>query len=249
MDENNNHIEIFEQYVGGKMSTEARRAFEADLLINPELKEEFEIFQRLSSGFQDIKADKVRVKLKQIDQDLDRQPKAGKVIPIKFWLAAAAILVLAILSYRYLTIFKNDNTFQVSYIPLEEGLPVTMSAMSEKEFDDAMSSFKAEEYDAALTAFTKLSFKVPENDTVSYFLANSLLRTGQFEKAESEFLKVAVDSTSEFRQKAEFYHALCLWAMGDLITAKAILSEIAQSSDHPFVNEAAQLIAKIDSAN
>ena len=162
------HIELIEAYHEGKLSPEANVEFEVRLLVDQELQEENELYKKILYGFHDIKTDQIRMKLRQIDIELDHRKKGGSGRGKFFWFTGiAASLLIAFFLYVK---FSEAPKFTASLIPFETGLPVLMGTEGKLEFDNAMSELKAGNYQAAEKGFSNCLVSNSANDTTMYFL-------------------------------------------------------------------------------
>ncbi|MEY4594349.1 MAG: Outer rane lipoprotein [Bacteroidota bacterium] len=234
---------MIEAYHEGKLSEEEKVEFEVRLLVDEELQEENTLYKKILFGFHDIKAEQIRLKLRQIDNELDRRKKGKSNGPNYYWLMGlAATLAIVFFFYRQ---YITSSEFTAELIPADAGLPVLMGSEGKLEFDNAMSKFKAEAFEEAGKGFEKALAVSPENDTTLFYLANAYLRNGKYAEATSLFSRLSQNEKSAYRSKSQFYLALSYWAEGNLPAAKQIFETIAETQEHSFQSEATQLVKKL----
>lgn len=251
MPEERLHLERIERYWEGRMSEEERRDFEIALLVDPVLQQESDNYRSVVLAMKDLKAEQVRNKLKDLDAELDRKDavaRRGLSLPFQRILLAA-MLVLAIGSTLFL--LQNGASIQSiapELLPVEEGLPVLMGTSGEKAFDDAMSLFKAGDFHESYKGFRPLLALQPGNDTLLYYTANALLRSGRAGDALPLFNRLTSSHSPAYGLKAGVYAALCSWETGAKQEALDQLREISFLANHPYRNEAKTLFDYLDSS-
>ena len=105
MDEELKNIELIEQYCEGKMSAEEILAFENSLLVDDELKEEFELYEKIIKSLSEIKEDSIKAKLNTIDTELDNKKTGEKRFVLKtmtkrqYGIAASIAILIGMTSY------------------------------------------------------------------------------------------------------------------------------------------------------
>lgn len=243
MEENLKHIELIEAYHEGKLSAAEKVDFEVRLLVDQELQEENELYKKVLYSFHDIKADKIRVKLRQIDEELDKKKKGGSGRGWFYWMAGvAAIVAIGFIIFQN---FFLQPRFTTDLIPSDSGLPVLMGNESRLDFDNAMSQFKAGQYENAIHGFCKSLVTNPGNDTTLFYLGNCYLHTGNYTKSIETLSHLSRQPNSIYFNKGQYYLALAYWADGKNEKAHLIFAEIANTAEHPFQAKSKVLLKKI----
>lgn len=243
MEDHLKHIELIEAYYEDKLSPEAKVEFEVRLLVDQELQTENELYKKILYGFHDIKADQIRSKLRQIDNELDQKKKGGSGRAKHFWLAGIAATI-AIICFVYFQ-QRSEARFSAGYIPEDPGLPVLMGTGSKLDFDNAMSEFKAEEYGSAINGYIRSLAVNPGNDTTIFYLGVCYLHTGNYTKSIELLSQLNNLDNSIYFSKGQYHLALAYWAAGKLKEAKALFTAIAASSGHPFQSQSKTIINKL----
>jgi tetratricopeptide (TPR) repeat protein len=233
------NLELIEAYYSGELAESERQDFEIRLLVDAELKEEYERYVAMVQAMRETGEEKVRARLAEIDRKLDqggtggglRSPSGKKKLIVPVLVAACLLLIF------FMVRPVSLNSYE-SHIPYEEGLPVLMSSVGSKAFNDAMSAFRDSRFTEALPVFQHLSNEQPRNDTILYFLANAELRLGKFAEARLNFEKLAGNDESVYRYKAQFYQALSCWALDENELARELFTMISGNAQHPMRNEA-----------
>ena len=229
------HIDLFEAYLGKSLSEKDVKEFDARLVYDSGFKEQFESYQQIGGGIEQNFRNVLKNKLKQIDETLDKETK---VIPIskKLYLAAgsaAAILIIGIIFH-----FSTQNITQdlvAQYWPVEEGLPVRMSTKG--KYDAAMNAFKQEQWIKAEMLFEQI-----DSDTSTYFIGVINFEQKEFENAVASFKNVPENST--FHEESEFKLALVYLQLKEKSKAKNTLKMI-KASNSIYKEQAASLILEL----
>ncbi|MFM2190388.1 MAG: hypothetical protein RL491_774 [Bacteroidota bacterium] len=241
------NIEQIEAYHEGRMLPEEKIDFEVRLLVDAELSEENDLYQKIMTGFQDLKTDRVRTKLKLIDEELERCEGAKRATPFylkKKWMVSAAAMITVIFAAIF---YLQQPALDTVPLPAEEGLPVLMGSNDHQvRFDDAMQHFKNNEFEVALAEFTQLLTDQPMNDTLLYFIGISELYTEKYSNAIPHMKLVSDNKVSAFSQKANYYLAYCYYQNGSMDEAKHELNRICQINDHPLKTEAERFLQMLD---
>jgi len=240
--ENQNNITLIEAYYEGRLSAEEKVEFELRLVYDAGLAEELRIYKKLRSGFNMIKAERIRKRLQILDDELDKGGAENNNRKLFYLLAGlAASLAIAIFAYRQI---PETGDFHADMIPIEAGLPVLMGANSHLEFNNAMTNFKAGEFGSSSKGFSKALAEFPDNDTCLFYLGASLLNDGRYAEAVTVLRKLHSNPKSTYYPKGEFYLALAYWASGNQQEARSVLEKISQKNDHPFSRESRNLLKK-----
>lgn len=233
------HIEIFDAYMRGGMSTEEVRDFENRLLSDPDWAAAFQEYRQLAAGVRNHFSDELKLELKAIDREMDREmaSTAGTRFRKLAWVSGgiAATLLLALFAYA---IFGTADHAKLAnqYWPVEEGLPVKMSAKN--KYDAAMNAFKFEDWQVAEQQLNAL----PESDTTAYFLGNVYFKQARFDKAATQFKPIL--EPSPWHGEAQFRLALALLAQEKTAESQALLQNIA-ASDSPFSADAEAVLEEL----
>lgn len=152
---------------------------------------------------------------------------------------AASVLVLVIAYWGFLRTETNDLYAQYEYV--DPGLPVLMSQSEEYELLDALTYYGEGNYAEAAEKLEQLQPTYPNNDTLTYYLAASLLYQGHPSMAEPYLNVVVAQDDSEFQERAQWL--LVLSALRDEQTTLAAerLRPVLAAPDHPFFAEATRL--------
>ena len=240
MSENFKNIELIELYLEAKLSEEERIAFENRLLIEDDLKEEFELYKLSISVIKENYASSLQEELNLLDKKLDRELnlqaiKNNKQFPLKRVMGiAASILIIVGFSLYLFSKSENERLYSKYYIK-DNGLPVTMS-VSNNSLNTVMNFYKLGETDKAYTEISKFS----ENDTVIFYKAVFLLELNK--NSEANILFNRLPQQSVFKQKAQYYYALSLLVANKKEESKKVLQVIINTKNHKYLNQVNKLL-------
>lgn len=208
-------FETVEAYIIGDMTQEETAEFESRLALDAQLRSELEIMRESILA---VELGAFESSISDIAENYDRNnPSIGKKPRTgwKFISLAAAIAALISLFFIFDIATPSNEKLYAEYFKEDPGLPVAMGANSSYDFSDAMVDYKAEKYELAIAKWTTLLADDPQNDTLNYFIANSLMNSDQIEKAIPMFQQVAKNSESRFKDKAQWYLALAFVHQND----------------------------------
>jgi TolA-binding protein len=156
---------------------------------------------------------------------------------------AASILVLVVAFW----VFNQDSTpaLYAEYEYIDPGLPVLMSQSEEHLLYDAFTYYGEGNYSASSEKFRLLLAEYNGSDTVSFYLAASLLYKGQTQEAKSVFEELLQNPESEYYQRTEWMLVLTALRDNKQEEASSLLSPILQQAEHPFFDQATALEADL----
>jgi hypothetical protein len=241
------NIELIEKYCEGKLNSEDRRAFENQLLVNEELKDEFELYKAITQSLSEINEDAIREKLNKIDKELinSRDNKETTILQIRnsrFYAIAASIILLFGLTYYFL-FFNNSNQNLIASFEIEEpGLPVVMSNDAFNNFDEVMNAYKLNNLDESLAILRKIEKAKPENDTANYYIGVILSRQDKTQDAIPYLEKISNNSGSRFREKAMYLLGINYWKENNLDRVKNIFNTLSSKNNSQYSENARAIL-------
>lgn len=234
---------LFEQYLQGELSEQARLDFEKQLSEDVELASELEIFREVQEqlevrfGFE-TERKAFEENLKAISNQHFKAEKP-KVISMRTWsyLAAASVVFLCGLFLFNPTSkpgFEDYNQYENAYLT-ERGEGI-------ENLKQAETAFNAKNYKAAIPLFESV---LKENKTaeIQYFYGVSLLENNQIKPAESVFNEIK-SGNSIYKNKAIYALALAKLKQKDYQSCKQILLTIP--ADFENFSQVQELLDKLD---
>ena len=200
MEEYDEHIELFENYVAGEMADQEVVDFEARLAYDLAFKQAFNRYQAIEIAIKTHYRNELKSKFELVDRAMDQSLERKQRIKkqLAYYTTFAAVMVLAVyVLVRYQS--PSSKELVVQYWPEEPGLPVKMSAKG--KYDDAMNAYKLGEYAKSEKILCHIT-----SDTANYFLGVIEYAQGDFQKSATCFKRV--DLTSSYYNEAQFRLAL-----------------------------------------
>ncbi len=214
------HIESFEAYLEGDLTTEERLIFEHRLDAEPDLKASFSSYKQLNKALPDAFERKLREQLQQTDAAM---PPVART-PVKnirpkrlYWAVGIAAVFIGLIIGVYQ--LRSENRIFDTYWQPEPGLPVTMS--EERSWNPAMNAFKQRNWDEAETHLMELT-----SDTASYFLGVVAYEQGEILQAIQWF--DSVPENSVWYSKSQYRKALLFLKRNERERAAMILEQIPE---------------------
>lgn len=233
------YIDLFEAYGRGELAEMEVRDFEARLSYDEDFKEAYNHFQQIESGIHEHYRNELRQSLKALDEELDKQSSGSSKIRRLAWSGASVAAVLLIGLFVYYQSESSNNYVELAerHWPVEEGLPVKMSAKG--RYDDAMNAFKTENWQAAESELIEL---LP-SDTAAYFLGIVSFERGNYSAAVKHFKTVTTGS--KWAVESDFRLALAYLSLGEKDRAKSMLIQLRQTPNGEFHHEIRQILERI----
>ncbi|MEZ4795705.1 MAG: tetratricopeptide repeat protein [Flavobacteriaceae bacterium] len=216
-------LEFIERCLNKTATSEELQAFNERLKNDKEFEVQVTDIKTLLLG---IESQALKEKLNTFHEELLDNTN-NKVAPVKFLhfkkIAAAAILVIALGSFWFLSGNKNEKLYTKYFSP-DPGLPTLMSENQNFVFYDAMVDYKQGEYKKAILKWEPLLKNSSKNDTLNYFLGMAQLANKQETKA-IEYLQVVTNlDASAFKNEAYYYLGLAYLKANNVELAKKNLT-------------------------
>ncbi len=232
MEEYDEHIELFENYIGGEMTAKEVLDFEARLAYDSTFREVFNRYQAIEIAIKTHFRDELKSKFEDVDREMD-QAHFGKLRSNKrrmYYTTVAAVMAVAVFVFIRFQQLSGSEELVAQYWPDEPGLPVKMSAKG--KYDDAMNAFKLKEYKTA----EKILSHIP-TDTANYFLGVVAYKQSDFRKSANYFKRV--DLSSAYYYEAQFRLALVYLLTENVKESHLILKkQINDSTEFSSVSNA-----------
>ncbi len=221
------------RYVDGEMDTEERKSFEAEILLDLELKTETKLYQSVKATLKadlgsDAKDQAFKANLKEINQKhfAKNQKKTGaKIIAFsKVWYAAAVLVIGLLIWAPWNTNLydKYADTQMVSFA--ERGNNDTQN------LQQATDAFNAGKYTDATNILAPLLEKKPEDDMLRFYFAVAELENNKVAVARENLSEVYAGE-SVFKYDAAFYIALSYLKQKNKEECKVWLAKIPADTD------------------
>jgi len=246
MTDEERNIELAEKYVMQRMNSDEAAAFERRMKVEPELQNTVDALQELIRALKTADEDQLREMLrKQEEKIITQKPLKTPLRKQLLRIAAVMLVLIGIASILYFSVFTNSPSGEKpaqQYKPSEPGLPVLMDHAAPTDFNEAMNLFRAEEFSKAQTAFAALLKQSPSNDTLLYFSSVCNFELNNFQQAEKYLKRVASDTNSVWKEKAEYWLSLALLAEDKKDESRILLLKIESDKTHLFSKKASELL-------
>ena len=238
-------IDKIERYLGGEMEPGERTDFEAELSLNEELRNDFELYNSINKT---MSAPPNENELRETLQQMNKKYFAGEAVvktgAFKKWLAVAASLVLLI-SVGFYFLFPSKPSTEKLYA--EFAVHDVLTIQQRGSADDSLAAeaagkFNDKHYHEALPLLQKYLQQKPADIQVKFSLAVCYLETGAYPGAEKIFMETATGQTA-YAEAAKWYQALTSLKQKDVLKCRTYLQSISQAS--PYYTRAQKLLDKL----
>ncbi|MEP0262566.1 hypothetical protein [Dokdonia sp.] len=228
-------ILLFDDYLQGALSPEARDSLESRLKTEPELKDAFTIFRDLN-GHLSHHFSEERIAFKDTLETLADQhlkvpnipKKEVKVIPFKplRYLVAACVVMLfgTIFWFQMQHASYSDYAFDGNIDLVERGGDESAFAKAEKSFNNGL-------YDEAIVHFDAILINDPDNTQVLFYKGIASVEIEEYTNAEQIFTSLSTGN-SVFKHKAQWYQALNFLKQGKKDQCKVILESLPREAEN-----------------
>ncbi|MGD1893813.1 MAG: tol-pal system YbgF family protein [Cyclobacteriaceae bacterium] len=240
-----NKIEILEQYLQGELSEFDTQYVEKKISEDANLQQDVQIIRLAqdavhSSSIQQrvkqwhTKYRPLTVPEKAPESVSESHSNQTPVIPLWTRIARiAAVVLIGGLSYLFIQLAaeNTDDWYDNHYV--EYKLPVARDAGSESSLIDSL--YLVKDYGQLTQQFEKMS----NPDLQDQFLAAmSYMQQANFEQAVHQFESIRQENhnrnESVFAQETDYYQALALIEIGDFNKAEEVLQKVIQEPNHIF---------------
>ncbi|MCE7993037.1 MAG: hypothetical protein HEP71_13705 [Roseivirga sp.] len=242
--------ELIEQYLEGRLAGQALLDFEQTMREDASLTKEVEL-QR------EVQALLVEEDINSLDRQLtdirkDYGPEVPKLLPFrKIWFAAAAVLVLAIISIGFFTKADPIDGEQL-YVSYFEPYPADNSVRSTEDdptlisqMERALEAYANEDFKAAVQELLGYLYVDEDNSRARFYLGISLLAQGYAEKAAESLLEVAEESDSIYADPARWYYALSLIRQSKRSSARKELKRLEKDAKGKYQKLAIEMLDEL----
>lgn len=252
------YFDELDAYFQNRLSEPERAALLERVQKEPQLREEFETFERL---VQAAKAEGDRTLREQIHQQHQRAKAQGLLQKprsrrLAVWGVAAAISLLlaaGIWWSRHQALFYSQLVAQqydkesVPLLALLDSLEMrgfaAESQPDAQRFLNIVLLVEAGQYSDALPALERWRQQYPNDRPALFLQAMSELAIGEHTASSEKFEQLAAEP-GRYRETAEFHQALALLhSRPQRSQAKTLLQGIANKPDHPYSDRAGKILA------
>ncbi|MEL7220394.1 MAG: tetratricopeptide repeat protein [Bacteroidota bacterium] len=240
--------QTIENYLDGKLTTDAKQAFEQRLKAEPEVQMELDAFRLSREVIEEGIADQLRQDFGKWAAETPSQQSA-KVVPLRSYRTALAIaasllflVVFAFLQWR--TADQSYNSLALATQYHNSDLGITRSGANDSsELSQATTAVQAENYPLALSSLSAI------DDTSAYYadaqllLADVYYRTNELDEASQTVEPLLAASDNLLQEKAEWLKVLIALKAGEKNEPgfKQLLQTISTDTNHSYQPQAAQL--------
>lgn len=235
------------QYLSWKMSPTERQQFESELTANHDLATRVVVHKHMRD---DIRKSHMRDILEQ-----EFMPETGQRPLNPYLLLAAGLAILISIGFWLYPLQVNEvHPLYAEYgqLPPRIESPVmgptsTESFLNHSQY--AMVAYEEGKFESALAEFKTLQAIFPQNDSLQFYIGNTLLAMHQADSAILYYEKVMEQSESIFWQDAQWYKLMALLKAGEEDKAKQYLRELDISENHKYERPLNEIQAALKEKN
>ena len=237
---NENHFEEINAYYYDSMDAENKALFEAKLILDKSLAQDFDEFKSSVKLFKTENILQLKAQFQKLDEQLNKTLVVKPVYNFKRYFAIAASFAFIFLVVWFGVNKYNDNNFSAFEIK-EAGLPVLMGANDKIEFDNAMSLYKMNKFEESSGILLKLNQNFA-NDTTSYFLGVNYYELENYTQAKLNFTNIPANSV--FYHKSQYFLGFSYLKQGEKEKAIPYFKKLS-AIDNDLQDNAKNILKKL----
>ena len=241
--------DMISRYLDGEMNAEERKAFEAQMQQDVNLKQEVELTKdvnetlqlKLHPGENELA---LRNTLQEVsDEYFSDKSRQIKIIPFKRyrWIAAAAAVLIFAVMLTVWSPWEKEDLYK-QYADIQMPGIAERGATTDSLLKSAVENFNNKKFAEAVAAFETVLKDSAENSFVQYYYAIALLQNNNIEKARTLFTAL-YNGRSIFKNDAAFYMALSYLKEKNKAVCKDWLNKIP--ADNATWFKAQELLKKL----
>jgi len=218
-----------QKYLDNELSESELSEFEGLIKKHSELRDEIQLYRKVSSAIADPSLENFKNELDQIHvQNFGSGISINTKQSKQWYLIAASFVILVTLASVFLfqgSEVNSSDVFEKYYHPLESNY----SRSIDDKFDAfglAMNDYNNEHYDFAFAQFSEIVDINSENYAARLYLGVCGIEIGEYKTAENQFKMIIESKDAFFIQDAEWYLSLLYLKMNQLEKAKSALQSI-----------------------
>jgi tetratricopeptide (TPR) repeat protein len=243
------YTEWIDSYVEGDMDETSRKKFEAELASNRDLSLEYQLEMDIANALKDDEIVDFRSKCIEAQNEVNlSERKLVRIVHLtrKYWYAAAAVLLVALIVGGTLLVnpgnYTSDKLFKMYY---KSGETLGISRSGNVDMAEALRYFSKSDYQTAAGLFDKILVNDPNNFAVRYYSGISNIELKNYSQAILMFESIIKDGNNLYTENADWYLGLSYLASGQVTQAEKVFNGIVSTPDHYYYKDAKSILDKI----
>ena len=245
---------ILQKYLDNELSEKELARFEQELNASPELLVDLDLYKEVDEAIADTEVLDFRAQLTDLREETRRLETGKRVFrftrPWHYAASAALALLVAIGLATVLGRPLSNNDLFAKYMKPYELVLTNRSADSETKtttylMSKAQEHYLNSEFEAAITYYAEVLDLNSDMMEADFYLGMSHLEIEQHKEASESLIRVIAHDDNLYIQKAEWYLAGCLLAMGETDQARRKFASIASTSSHYYSDDAAKILKRM----
>ncbi|MDP4184605.1 MAG: hypothetical protein Q8862_05520 [Bacteroidota bacterium] len=243
--------EEIEGYLENELSAEMMASFEDELMYNPGLEEEVNLYDEINQAIAESDVMDLRAKLEDIRGIEEQKPKTrgiSRFLHVRnSWKVAAACVVVSLAlsgTMQYFSYQGTGDLYGEFYSKYQPSGVFRSGSASESVLVKALQKYNEQRYNEALSLF-KIVIRQNANDpTGNFYTGMSYQELKQYQKAIYHYDKVIRNQDNLFVEQAQWYMGLCLLQTNDKKRAAYVFGKIAEGDGY-YSQKANKILYKI----
>lgn len=242
--------EEIDKYIYDELDEMELVSFENELVSNPDLTAEVEMFKEIDIAVREKDVIDLRSHLQDIGKNIagEKKQRSIKLPSIRYTIASIAaslVLILSVAGILSRQSVPEHELYSSYYEPYQtSGIMRSGNTTMDNTLTAALQKLNAQEYESALALFQQVVAYDEKNPVGHFYSGVSYQEIGRFTKAIDEYNLVIKDKDNLFIEQAEWYIGLCYLQTRERKKAYKQLERIAKSDSY-YNKKAAAIIRRL----
>jgi tetratricopeptide (TPR) repeat protein len=233
----NKNKHLISKYLDGELDALTAARFEEELLNNPALRAETDLYQKLVKALADSEVMQLRMQLNEIHEKVSPEPvRYAKPRVRKAARIAVAASFSLLLGFSVLNYFQSGTTqklIEKYYQPYEvTSTNRSGTANADKTLRIALEKYQNRQYGEAVVLFEKALASDPGQMATQLYSGISYFEIAEYINATKSFTRVIEHNDNLYIEQAKWYLGLCYLKNEEKEKAVRQFSEIAKSDSY-----------------
>ncbi len=249
-------IHLIERYLVNEMTPEERSRLESRAQSDPSFRKEMEAYQAVVEGLKMQDSKSLKARLKNLEQIRDKQTRVFTIGKNRnWWIAAAAVLLVGFLGWKFLFSFfdpglkggSNDQLYAEYFSPFRQDMtePLEKGGENLSALEQFNVNYWNARYDLAISGFNAIDSTLKQNDNLKFRYANALIAVDQLDQAQAILEHIISNRQSQYSTEAKWYLGLIALKKGDIPLARSHLQSYRESQDAIRKKDADRLLKRL----
>ncbi len=234
------------EYLSGELTGSNLVNFENELKNNSELQQELTLYNGIDEAIVQKGVIELRNNLNRIHESLEKNVPVRKMFTNRYFLVAASVSILIVLSVFFFKMNNSSNTelYSMYFEPYESIDIIRGNSTDCDRLNNPYDFYADKQYEQAVVAFDKLLEKDASDVKVNFYKGISSMELSDYEDAIKSFQTILDSDASLFVELSEWYIGLCYLETNNDELAKKHFENVV-GFDNNFSEKASEILRNL----